>query len=46
VVSKNFYLDKKEKIRELREQGIEIKYLKNIKMHSKAILIDNKYLFI
>jgi len=46
VVSKDFYLERKDKIKKLEEKGIKIKYLKSVKMHSKAILIDDKYLFI
>ncbi len=46
VVSEEFYDEKKEKIAELENIWIEIKSLKKIKMHSKAILVDNKYLFI
>ena len=46
VVSESFYLEEKYKIKDLEKKGIKIKPLKKAKMHSKAILIDDKYLFI
>ena len=46
VVSENFYNSKKEKIKYLEKNNINIKPLLKTKMHSKAILIDDKYLFI
>ncbi len=46
IVSESFYSENSDKISELEAEWIEIKALKKIKMHSKAILVDNKYLFI
>lgn len=46
LVSESFYLEEKQKIKELAIKSIKIKPLKKAKMHSKAILIDDKYLFI
>ena len=46
IVSQDFYADEKVKIRKLEDLWISIKPLKTAKMHSKAILVDNKYLFI
>jgi len=46
VVSENFIQNDKEKIKFFKKNNIEIKALLNTKMHSKAILIDWKYLFI
>lgn len=46
IVSKTFYEEKKDKINYLKKNNIKIKYLEKQKMHSKAILIDNKYLFL
>lgn len=46
VVAKDYYKDNLEEIKKLEENWIQIRYLEKIKMHSKAILIDDKYLFI
>jgi len=46
VVSKEFYKNKQEKVKYLEKNWINIKYLEKYKMHSKAILIDKKYLFL
>jgi phosphatidylserine/phosphatidylglycerophosphate/cardiolipin synthase-like enzyme len=46
IVSRDFSLNHAEKIRKMEKSWIKIKTLKKIKMHSKAILIDNEYLFI
>lgn len=46
IVSEEFYSDDKNKIDKLIAKWFYIKYLKNTKMHSKAILVDEKYLFI
>lgn len=46
VVSRNFYDNNKEKIDFLRTKNIEIYPLSKFKMHAKAILVDNNYLFI
>ena len=46
IVSNNFFEENKKKIKFFKKNNIIIKPLKNIKMHSKAILVDNKYLFI
>lgn len=46
VVSENFYNDEKAKIKFLEKHRIEIKMLDKYTMHSKAILVDKKYLFI
>jgi phosphatidylserine/phosphatidylglycerophosphate/cardiolipin synthase-like enzyme len=46
IVSKNFYEKNKNKIWYLTKNNIKITTLKKEKMHAKAILIDNKVLFI
>ncbi len=46
IVSKDFFEKNKEKIKFFQKNNIKIKALENPKMHSKAILVDNKYLFI
>ena len=46
IVSEDFYKDEKEKINNLIKVWIEIQPLLEAKNHSKAILIDSKYLFI
>ncbi len=46
VVSENFYNSEKEKIKYLEKNNILIRPLLKAKMHSKSILVDNKYLFI
>ena len=46
IVSEEFYAEEKEKIINLWKKGIQIKPLLEAKNHSKAILIDSKYLFI
>ncbi len=46
IVSENFYLKNELKIKQLENNKIKIQKLKKPKMHSKAILIDDKYLFI
>ena len=46
LVSENFANNNIDKARSLQESWISIKYIKKPKMHAKAILIDEKYLFI
>jgi len=46
IVSKKYFNDHKEKINFLKRKKINIKYLDKIKMHAKAILVDDKVLFI
>ena len=46
IIDKTFYDEQKEKIKNLEEYWIKIRKLEKIKMHSKAILTDGKYLFI
>ncbi len=46
IIDKTFYDEQKEKIEKLEEYWIKIEKLEKIKMHSKAILTDGKYLFI
>lgn len=46
IVRENFYQEDTQIIEELESSGIQIAYLKKPAMHSKAILVDNTYLFI
>ena len=46
IVRESFYLEEKEKISYLEKKWIKIMPLNKSSMHSKAILIDEKYLFI
>jgi len=46
IVSENTYEDDQQELDILRNAGIEISYLDKEIMHSKAILVDRKYLFI
>jgi len=46
IVSENYWKDKQEEIKKLEKKWIQVSSLKSSKMHSKAILIDRKYLFI
>lgn len=46
LVSKDFYEENPEKINFLKESWIKVEFLNKYKMHSKAILLDDKYLFI
>ncbi len=46
IVSENSWENDREELDVLRDAGIQISYLDKQKMHSKAILVDSKYLFI
>lgn len=46
IVSERFLENNPDKVYFLEKKWIKIKALKSAKMHSKAILVDNKYLFI
>ncbi len=46
IVSENYAEDHSDDIQELINEWIDIRYMKKPKMHAKAILIDNTYLFI
>jgi len=46
IVGKKFFDENTLLINELRSSWIKINYLKKYKLHSKSILIDNKYLYI
>lgn len=46
IVSKDSYEQDREEIDDLKSYGIKIYPIKKYKMHSKAILVDEKYLFI
>ncbi|PID87606.1 hypothetical protein CSB07_00605 [Candidatus Gracilibacteria bacterium] len=46
VVSQKSFNEDREEIDDLRSYGIKIYPIKKYKMHSKAILVDEKYLFI
>ena len=46
IVSESYAEDNEDEIQYLRDQWIDIRYMKKPKMHAKAILIDEKYLFI
>ena len=46
IISENWYKNNEIKIKKLENEWIKIKIMKKHKMHSKAIMIDNNYLFI
>ncbi len=46
IVSERSYDEDVTELDVLRDAGIEIQYLEKQKMHSKAILVDEEYLFI
>jgi len=46
IVSESYAKDHRDEIQDFIEEWIDIRYMKKPKMHAKAILIDEKYLFI
>lgn len=46
IVSESYAEDNRDEIQEFMNQWIDVRYMKKPKMHAKAILIDEKYLFI
>jgi phosphatidylserine/phosphatidylglycerophosphate/cardiolipin synthase-like enzyme len=46
IISEDWYKDNEIKMNKLEKKWIKIKIMKNFTMHSKAILVDNKFLFI
>ena len=46
IVESNFYEENSDVIQEFQKNSIELSYLKSPKIHTKAILVDQKYLYI